>query len=85
MSNAKEFAARGVKVNCVCPGFIESDMTAELNAEYMKEVEKMIPMGRLGKPSEISGMVAFLALDRISPTSSSHPLTPGESPAQAHS
>jgi NAD(P)-dependent dehydrogenase (short-subunit alcohol dehydrogenase family) len=38
MSNAKEFAARGVKVNCVCPGFIESDMTAELNAEYMDEV-----------------------------------------------
>eukprot|EP00285_Hemiselmis_virescens_P014366 CAMPEP_0173388340 /NCGR_PEP_ID=MMETSP1356-20130122/10674_1 /TAXON_ID=77927 ORGANISM="Hemiselmis virescens, Strain PCC157" /NCGR_SAMPLE_ID=MMETSP1356 /ASSEMBLY_ACC=CAM_ASM_000847 /LENGTH=304 /DNA_ID=CAMNT_0014345223 /DNA_START=1 /DNA_END=915 /DNA_ORIENTATION=+ len=63
MSNAKEFAARGVKVNCVCPGFIESDMTAELNAEYMDEVKKMIPMGRLGKASEISGMVSFLALD----------------------
>lgn len=38
MSNAKEFAGRNVKVNCVCPGFIESDMTAELNAEYMEEV-----------------------------------------------
>lgn len=33
MSNAKEFAGRGVTVNCVCPGFIESDMTAELNDE----------------------------------------------------
>lgn len=63
MSNAKEFAARGVTVNCVCPGFIESDMTAELNEEYMTEVKKMIPMGRLGKPSEIAGMVSFLALD----------------------
>ncbi len=38
MSNAKEFAGRNVKVNAVCPGFIESDMTAELNAEYMEEV-----------------------------------------------
>ena len=63
MSNAKEFAGRGVTVNCVCPGFIESDMTAELNAEYMDEVKKMIPLGRLGLPSEIAGMVAFLALD----------------------
>merc|ERR1711990_624825 len=40
---AKEFATRGVTVNSVCPGFIESDMTAELNAEYMDEVKKMIP------------------------------------------
>jgi NAD(P)-dependent dehydrogenase (short-subunit alcohol dehydrogenase family) len=38
MANAKEFAGRNVKVNAVCPGFIESDMTAELNAEYMEEV-----------------------------------------------
>ena len=62
-ANAKEFATRGVTVNAVCPGFIESDMTAELNAEYMDEVKKMIPLGRLGLPSEIAGMVAFLALD----------------------
>lgn len=40
-SNAKEFAQRNVKVNCVCPGFIESDMTAELNAEYMEEVRAL--------------------------------------------
>jgi len=63
MSNAKEFAGRGVTVNCVCPGFIESDMTAELNAEYMEEVKKMIPLGRLGLASEVAGMVAFLAMD----------------------
>lgn len=63
MANAKEFAGRNVKVNAVCPGFIESDMTAELNAEYMEEVKKMIPQGRLGKASEVAGMVSFLALD----------------------
>lgn len=60
---AKEFATRGVTVNSVCPGFIESDMTAELNAEYMEEVKKMIPLGRLGYASEVAGMCAFLALD----------------------
>merc|ERR1711966_303328 len=60
---AKEFATRGVTVNSVCPGFIESDMTAELNAEYMDEVKKMIPLGRLGYASEVAGMCAFLALD----------------------
>mmetsp|Transcript_38336 Transcript_38336/g.89862 ORF Transcript_38336/g.89862 Transcript_38336/m.89862 type:complete len:153 (-) Transcript_38336:31-489(-) len=63
MSNAKEFAGRGVTVNAVCPGFIESDMTAELNEAYMEEVKKMIPLGRLGLASEVAGMVAFLALD----------------------
>lgn len=63
MSNAKEFAGRGVTVNAVCPGFIESDMTAELDAKYMEEVKKTIPLGRLGKASEVAGLVAFLALD----------------------
>jgi len=60
---AKEFATRGVTVNSVCPGFIESDMTAELNAEYMEEVKKMIPLGRLGYASEVAGLTSFLALD----------------------
>lgn len=59
-ANAKEFAARGVTVNCVCPGFIESDMTHGLNLDAIKG---MIPLGRLGKPSEIAGMVKFLAVD----------------------
>lgn len=54
MSMAKEFAARGVTVNAVCPGFIESDMTSGLDQEAIK---KAIPLGRLGKPEEISGMV----------------------------
>lgn len=54
MSMAREFSGRGVTVNAVCPGFIESDMTAELDQEAIK---KMIPLGRLGKPEEIAGMV----------------------------
>lgn len=54
MTMAKEFASRGVTVNAVCPGFIESDMTAELDQEAIKN---MIPLGRLGKPTEISGIV----------------------------
>lgn len=54
MTHAREFASRGVTVNAVCPGFIESDMTAELDQEAIK---KMVPLGRLGKPQEIAGMV----------------------------
>jgi 3-oxoacyl-[acyl-carrier protein] reductase len=59
-ANAKEFAARGVCVNAVCPGFIESDMTEKLDLEGIK---KAIPLGRLGKASEVAGMVRFLACD----------------------
>jgi len=63
MSNAKEFSGRGVTVNCICPGFIASDMTAKLSEEYLDEVCKGIPLGRLGKPEEVAGMTRFLALD----------------------
>ena len=57
---AKEFASRGITVNAVAPGFIETDMTEGLKAE---EILKIIPLGRYGKPEEIAGMVAFLASD----------------------
>ncbi|GAX26357.1 3-oxoacyl-[acyl-carrier protein] reductase [Fistulifera solaris] len=62
-ANAKEFAARGVTVNAICPGFIESDMTSVLSEEYLEEVSKGIPLKRLGKPEEVAGMTRFLALD----------------------
>lgn len=62
-STAKEFSARGVTVNAICPGFIESDMTAVLSEEYLAEVSKGIPLKRLGKPEEVAGMTRFLALD----------------------
>lgn len=62
-SNAKEFAARGVTVNTICPGFIASDMTAELPEDYLAKVSESIPLKRLGKPEEVAGMCRFLALD----------------------
>jgi 3-oxoacyl-[acyl-carrier protein] reductase len=58
---AKEMASRGVTVNAVAPGFIETDMTGDLpNTE---EILKFIPLGRFGKPDDIAGMVRFLAAD----------------------
>lgn len=63
MANAKEFAARGITVNTVCPGFIATDMTDKLDESYLEKVSEGIPLKRLGKPEEVSGMVRFLALD----------------------
>jgi len=63
MSMARECAARGVTVNAVAPGFIESDMTAELPEEIVDGVMKNIPAGRFGKPEEVAGLVKYLALD----------------------
>jgi len=63
MSNAKEFATRNIVVNCVCPGFIETDMVLELSEDYLNAITKGIPLGRLGKASEVAGMCRFLALD----------------------
>ena len=63
MSMAKEFGSRGVVVNAVAPGFIESDMTAELPEAIVEGVMKNIPAGRFGKPEEVAGLVKYLALD----------------------
>lgn len=57
---AKEMAQRGVTVNAVAPGFIETDMTHDLQSE---EIIKFIPLGRYGKPEEVAGMIRFLAAD----------------------
>ncbi len=59
-SSAAEFASRGVTVNAVAPGFIESDMTAELDKE---PILKAIPLGRMGQPAEVASAVLFLAAD----------------------
>jgi len=63
MSMAREFAPRGVTVNAVAPGFIESDMTAELPEDIVENFLKTIPAGRFGKPDEVAGLVKYLALD----------------------
>jgi 3-oxoacyl-[acyl-carrier protein] reductase len=60
---AKEFSSRGVTVNAVAPGFIETDMTEGLQAA---EILKAIPLNRYGKPEEIAGMIRFLAADTAS-------------------
>lgn len=60
MAAAKEVAARGVTINAVAPGFINSDMTDKLPLE---EIKKMIPMRRLGEASEVAGLIRFLAMD----------------------
>lgn len=59
-SVAKELGSRGITCNAVAPGFIESDMTAELALEFREFVEKQAPAGRLGTPGDIAPAVAFL-------------------------
>jgi len=60
-SLAKELAPRNVLVNAVAPGFIETDMTAQLKDEIKEEYKKRIPLGRFGKPEEVARVVLFLA------------------------
>ena len=62
-SLAKEFAARNVTVNAVAPGFIETDMTAELDDKQKQGILGIIPMKRMGTVDEIAQMTAFLASD----------------------
>jgi 3-oxoacyl-[acyl-carrier protein] reductase len=58
---ARELGSRGITVNCVAPGFIETDMTASLPEEQQKALLGQIPLGLLGKPADIAHAVAFLA------------------------
>lgn len=60
-SAAREFAARGITVNAIAPGFIETDMTAELNEQLRAEILKKIPLGSLGQAEDIAGAALYLA------------------------
>lgn len=63
-SVAKELASRNVCVNCVAPGFVETDMTAKLNDEQRTAMLSAVPMRRTSMPSEIAGVVSFLASNK---------------------
>ncbi|HYW55988.1 MAG TPA: 3-oxoacyl-ACP reductase FabG [Polaromonas sp.] len=58
---ARELGSRNITVNCVAPGFIETDMTASLPEEQQKALLGQIPLGHLGKPQDIAHAVAFIA------------------------
>ncbi len=65
-SVAKELATRNVLANVVAPGFIETDMTGAMTEEARRAMAGMIPLERFGRPSDIAGMVAFLASEHAS-------------------
>jgi 3-oxoacyl-[acyl-carrier protein] reductase len=62
-SIAKEYASRGILVNCIAPGFIETDMTAALPEAAKTTLLESIALGRLGRPDDVAGAVLFLASD----------------------
>jgi 3-oxoacyl-[acyl-carrier protein] reductase len=62
-SVTRELGARGITANVVAPGFIDTDMTAELPEEQQAEYKKRIPAGRFAAPSEVAKAVAWLASD----------------------
>lgn len=60
-SVAKELASRGINVNAVAPGLIDTDMTRALSDDAKKQLETSIPMGKIGSPSDVAKLVLFLA------------------------
>jgi len=65
-SLAKEVATRGITVNCVSPGFIETDMTKKLNDSQKEQIFKNIPTNKMGSPEDIAYAVSFLASEKAS-------------------
>lgn len=62
-ANAKEFAARGIRVNAIAPGFIHTDMTSGLPDKIKESLIEQIPLGAMGDPEDIAAAVRFLASD----------------------
>jgi 3-oxoacyl-(acyl-carrier-protein) reductase len=65
-SLARELGSRGVTANVVAPGFIVTDMTAELGEDLVKKYSEQIPLGRMGSTDDIAGVVGFLISDAAS-------------------
>ena len=62
-ASAKELATRGITVNCIAPGYINTDMTANITDENKKNLYSQIPLGRIGNPNDIATAALFLASD----------------------
>ncbi len=62
-SVAREFAQRNITANVICPGFIDTDMTRQLNEAQVNAAQAQIPMKRFGSPLDVSNLVAYLASD----------------------
>ncbi|MCX7184820.1 MAG: 3-oxoacyl-ACP reductase FabG [Nitrosospira sp.] len=60
-SLAREVGSRNITVNCIAPGFIETDMTRSLTDKQQQDLIQHVPLGRLGRPEEVASAVAFLA------------------------
>jgi len=58
---AREIGSRNITVNCIAPGFIDTDMTKALSEQQTAALLQQIPLGRLGAPEDIAAAVAFLA------------------------
>jgi len=65
-SLAQEVASRGVTINVVAPGFIQTDMTGDLNDKQQAAILAQVPAGRMGTPDEIAAAVSFLVSDKAS-------------------
>ena len=63
-SVAREIGSRSITVNAVAPGFIDTELTAVLNDDMREALKKQIPLGRLGSPEDVAGVVTFLASDQ---------------------
>lgn len=63
---AREFAGRGVRVNAIAPGFIMTEMTADIAEDQKQRIIAQVPLGRLGLPQEVASVVAFLASEQAS-------------------
>ena len=60
---SNELAGRGVRVNAIAPGYVETDMTSTIEDWRRKEIDARIPMGRFAQPAEIADVIAFLLSD----------------------